>query len=128
MSTALGVPLTLELRTDAVSLTNLPVNDPLVKQIIWNGAPQVRERFNILTPMSSVQPLVTAYEDESWVLWSARGGKAFIFDAFLTDGANPQIQEWAYFNYLVYHLVVRAAGQTPLSFADYPGSPVPHNG
>ena len=30
----------------------LPLNDPLVKQIIWNGAPQVRERSNIMTPMN----------------------------------------------------------------------------
>jgi hypothetical protein len=28
---------------------------------------------------------------------------------------------------LIYHLVVRAAGQAPLSFADYPASPVPHS-
>ncbi len=125
VQTALGVPLTLEPHNDAVSLTDIKVNDPLVKQIIWNGAPQVRERSNILTPMSSVQPLVTAYEDGEWVLWSARGGKAFIFNAFLTDGFNPQIQEWAYYNYLIYHLVERAAGQTPLSFADYPGFPGP---
>jgi len=39
---------------------------------------------------------------------------------------NPQFQEWAYFNYLVYHLTMRASGNTPLSFADYPASPVPH--
>ena len=86
VQTAIGVPLTLEPRNDAVSLTNLPLNDPLIKQIIWNGAPQVRERSNIVTPMSSVQPLVTAYEDGEWVLWSAQGGKAFIFNAFLTNG------------------------------------------
>lgn len=126
VQSVLGVPLTLEPRTNAVSLTNLAVNDPLVQQIIWNGAPQVRERSNILTPMSSVQPLVSAYEDGDWVLWSARGGKAFIFDAYLTGGFNPQIQDWAYYNYLIYHLAVRAGGQTPLSFADYPASPVPH--
>ncbi len=126
VETALGIPLSLEPRKDAVSLTDIKINDPLVKQIIWNGAPQVRERFNIMTPISALQPLVTAYEDGSWVLWSARNGKAFIFNAFLSSGTNPQIQEWAYYNYLIYHLVVRAAGQTPLSFADYPGSPVPH--
>ena len=126
VQTALGIPLTLEPRKDAVSLTDIKVDDPLVKQIIWNGAPQVRERSNIMTPMSSVQPLVSAYEDGEWVLWSARGGKAFIFNAFITDKFNPQIQEWAYYNYLIYHLVMRAAGQTPLSFADYPASPVPH--
>jgi hypothetical protein len=28
---------------------------------------------------------------------------------------------------LVYHLVSQAAGRTPLSFADYPASPVPHS-
>ena len=126
VQTVIGVPLTLQPHQDAVSLTNLPLNDPLVKQIIWNGAPQVRERSEILTPMSSVQPLVSTYENGEWVLWSAHQGKAYIFDAYLTDGANPQIQEWAYYNYLIYHLVERAAGREPLSFADYPGSPVPH--
>jgi O-antigen/teichoic acid export membrane protein len=60
------------------------------------------------------------------MLWSARQGKAYIFNAYLTDGSNPQIQEWAYYNYLIYHLVERAAGREALSFADYPGSPVPH--
>ncbi len=126
VQTALGFPLTLQPHNDAISLTNLPLKDPLVQQIIWNGAPQVRERSDVMTPMSSVQPLVTTYEDGSWVLWSARQGKAYIFNAYLTDGSNPQIQEWAYYNYLIYHLVERAAGREPLSFADYPGSPVPH--
>jgi O-antigen/teichoic acid export membrane protein len=136
VETVSGVPVTLTEKTDAVSLTEIKIDDPLVKQIIWNGAPQVRDRFEVLTPISALQPLVTAYENGSWVLWSANGGKAFIFNAFLTNyvdpqtqktaAYNPQIQEWAYFNYLIYHLVERAAGQTPLSFADYPGSPVPH--
>jgi O-antigen/teichoic acid export membrane protein len=126
VQTALGIPLSLEPRKDAVSLTDIKIKDPLVKQVIWNGAPQVRERSNIMTPISALQPFVTAYEDGEWVLWSARSDKVFIFNPYLTDGFNPQIQEWAYFNYLIYHLTVRAAGQTPLSFADYPGSPVPH--
>ncbi|MBE3066315.1 MAG: hypothetical protein IMZ73_02635 [Chloroflexi bacterium] len=137
VETVSGVPVTLTEKTDAVSLTETKIDDQLVKQIIWNGAPQVRERFEVMTPVSALQPLVTGYEDGSWVLWSANGGKAFIFNAFLTNTIdpqtqktttyNPQIQEWAYFNYLIYHLVERAAGQTPLSFADFPGSPVPHS-
>jgi O-antigen/teichoic acid export membrane protein len=126
VQTALGIPLTLQPHSNAVSLTNLPLKDPLVQQIIWNGAPQVRERSDVMTPISSVQPLVSTYEDGSWMLWSARQGKAYIFNAYLTDGSNPQIQEWAYYNYLIYHLVERAAGREALSFADYPGSPVPH--
>ena len=42
--------------------------------------------------------------------------------------ANPQFQEWTYFNYLVHHLAQRAAGRIPMSFAEYPASPVPHTG
>jgi len=119
-----GVTLTLTPHDDPVSLTAIKLNDPLVTEIIWNGAPQVRERFEVMTPVSSVQPLVAAYEDGEWILWQARTN-IYVFQAFLDD-ANPQIQEWAYFNYLIYHLVERAAGRTPLSFADYPASPVPH--
>ena len=131
-----GIPVTLTEKIDAVSLTEIKIDDPLVKQIIWNGAPQVRERMDVLTPLSSVRPLVTAYESGAWILWAGNQPNIYFFNAYLTNytdpqtqktaAYNPQIQEWAYFNYLIYHLVVRAAGRIPLSFADYPASPVPH--
>ena len=124
VSSLLGIPLTLARHDDAVSITSIPLDDPLVTEIIWNGAPQVRERFEVQTPLSSVQPLVTNYENGEWILWQARLNQ-YVVNAFLDD-VNPQIQEWAYYNYLIYHLVERAAGQTPLSFAAYPISPVPH--
>jgi len=137
VETVSGVPVTLTEKKDAVSLTEIKIDDLLVKQIIWNGAPQVRERIETVTPLSSVQPLVTAYESDAWILWVGNQPKIYFFNAFLTNSIdpqtqktttfNPQIQEWAYFNYLFYHLVERAAGHTPLSFADYPGSPVPHS-
>lgn len=124
VSALLGIPVELTLRDDPVSLTEIKDDDPLVTGIIWNGAPQVRRRYEVVTPVSSVQPLVTAYEDGEWILWQARPGR-FVVNAFL-DGDNPQIQEWAYFNYLIYHLAMRAGGGTPVGFAEYPGSPVPH--
>ncbi len=124
VSKLLGLPVTLQLRKDAVSLTGINVEDPLLTEIAWNSAPQVHDRFNVLTSVSSVQPLVTAYEDGGWILWQA-GQKAFVFNVFLED-INPQIQEWAYYNYLVYQLVECAAGQMPMTFAEYPASPVPH--
>ena len=126
VNAVLQFPVELTKETNAVSLTHIAgLDDPLLKEIIWNGAPQVRERYDIMTPVSAIQPLVTAYETGEWILWSAHGGRTFVFNGFLND-ANPQIQEWAYFNYLIYHMTVRAAGQMPLSFADYPASPVPH--
>ena len=48
------------------------VDDPLLTEIIWNSAPQIRERMNTETPVSSVQPLVIAYEDGEWILWQAQ--------------------------------------------------------
>lgn len=125
-ATLTGIPASLELRDSPLSLTPLAgLEDPLLNEIVWNGAPQIRDRYEIMTPVSAIQPLVIGYEDSSWILWSAHGGRTFIFNAFL-GGRNPQIQEWAYFNYLVYHLVERAAGRSPLSFAEYPVSPIPH--
>jgi O-antigen/teichoic acid export membrane protein len=120
----LNFPVTLTFQDKAASLASLAIDDPLITEIPWNGAPQVRERFATLTPLSSVQPLVTTYEDGQWVLWQARP-QQYIWSAFLEE-YNPQIQEWAYFNYLIYSLVEQAAGQTPAPFADYHASPVPH--
>jgi O-antigen/teichoic acid export membrane protein len=123
----LGIPLSLEARSDPVSLAAIEgLQEPLVSEILWNSAPQVRERTSIVTPISSVQPLVASYPQGDWMLWHDQASRKFIFNAFLDDETNPQIQEWAYFNYLVYALVESAAGRQPLSFADYPGSPVPH--
>ncbi len=125
VSAVCGIPVTLTPRSEPVSPTAFAgVADSLVAEIAWNSAPQVRERFDVRTTVSSIRPLVVAYENGEWLLWQA-GPRIFVFSPFL-ENANPQIQEWAYFNYLIYHLVERAANRQPLSFADYPASPLPH--
>lgn len=127
LETLLGFPVTITRKDDPVSLVSLDeLKDPIEKDIIWNGSPQVRARFHVSTPISSVQPLVRTYEDDEWILWSANNGKTLIFNAFINSQDNTQLQDWAYFNYLIYYLGVRVHGQAPLAFADYPGSPVPH--
>ena len=78
----LGIPIDLEIRDAPVSLTEVPLNDPLTSEIIWNSAPQIRQRAVTITPISAVQPLVTTYEDGSWVLWQARPN-ILVFNAFL---------------------------------------------
>jgi len=123
-----GIPMQLTYQEDPVSLTETGgASDSATTEIVWNSAPQVRARYETVTPLSSVQPLVTNYENGAWYLWRNARGNVFIINAFLGEH-NPQIQEWGYFNYLIYHLVERSAGATPLSFADYPASPVPHEG
>ncbi len=127
VSSLLGFPVRLEKRTDPVSPTDFKgVDDPLLKEIIWNGAPQVHDRFVVSTPILAFQPLVKGYEDGNWILGSARNDREFIFTGFLTDDYNPEIQQWAYFNYMVYQMAWRSAGRAAASFADWPASPVPH--
>ena len=125
-SALLGKPVSLLAADDAVSLTDAEsAIDPLLKEIIWNGAPQVRERWVVDGLEGNSQPLVVAYEDGEAILQEVPG-KGFILSAEISNEANPQIQEWGYFNYLIYHLAARSAGGSPLSFADYPAAPIPH--
>lgn len=111
-----GAAVTLERRDDPVSLTSAPgVSDPVVTEIIWNSAPQIRERFQL--GGGGLEPLAEGFEDGALILGAANvgSGRAFVFTPFLDD-ANPQFQEWAYFNYFIYHLTAQAGGRTPLSF------------
>jgi O-antigen/teichoic acid export membrane protein len=128
LPTLLGTPVTAEPRDEELSLTAAPAGtDPLTTDIIWNSAPQVRER-SLITPLpAGWQPVAQGFEDAEPVLSGGRvgSGQVYLLTVWL-ETTNPQFQDWAYFNYLLYALVGRAGGQTPLSYGDYPGSPVPH--
>ena len=125
-SALLGKTVSLLAADDAVSLTDAEsAIDPLLTEIIWNGAPQVRERWVVDGLESIASPLVVAYEDGEAMLQEIPG-RGFVLSAEISNEANPQIQEWGYFNYLIYHLAARSAGGSPLSFADYPAAPIPH--
>ena len=123
----LGQIETFEHKEDPASLN--PINTSpslLLDQIVWTSAPQVRERFVLNAP--ALQPIVEDYDTHETILGQISNGPGnlFLLTASLENDANSQIQDWAYFNYLVYALVLSAADRTPLSFADYPASPVPH--
>lgn len=127
ISTLLATEVQLQALEEPVSL-NIPegITDPLTEREAWNSAPQIRQRA--LLDGVTLSAMVTSYENQSTLLGSFPVGKgqAYYFAAYLSGDANPQIQEWMYFNYFIYHLAVRAAGETPLTFGNYPGSPVPH--
>ncbi len=128
MSALLGNRVMLERRDDPLSLTTAAgASDPLTQHVVWTSAPQVRERCVLRPEAMALEPVVIGFEDGSLVLGVGQvgGGRAFVLTLFL-DEANPQFQGWAYFNYLIHHLVMQAGGRAPQSFADYPASPVPH--
>jgi O-antigen/teichoic acid export membrane protein len=130
VTSLLGAPVNLQPEGDALSVVAAQgQTDPLLQGIIWNSAPQIRERADIRTSDTSLRPLVIGYEQPVDVLASRKigTGRAYVLSAYL-DNANQSFQEWAYFKYLIYALVMQAGGQTPQSFAAYPNSPVPHAG
>lgn len=127
VSRLLGAPVYLEpAGADALSLSPIKRNgDPLLEQIEWTSAPQVRERLLFRGEKAALDPLVEGFGDASLILGAIPVEDGYLLTPFLGE-ANTQLQAWAYFNYLVYHLVARAGGASPLGYADYGGSPVPH--
>ena len=130
LASLLDEPVVLTLADQAASLSAAPGSaHGLLKDIVWNSAPQVRERMKV--QLAGGQAIVASFESNEPVLWSlprlesSVRGESFMLNAFL-GAENPQLQEWPYFNYLIYNLVTRAAGQQPATFADYGPSPVPH--
>ncbi len=144
LSTLLGGTVQVSEASNTVGLAAVGGADPLMeKNVIWNSAPQIRER-SLLT-MSGSTTLVKAYETGEPVLLETHngGGPTYILTPWLTalcpphppnlggqggSAPNQQLTEWPYFAYLVYHLAARAGGASPSTFADYPLSPVPHAG
>jgi O-antigen/teichoic acid export membrane protein len=126
LNTLLGERVTLEYQQDPLSL-NIPNHtfDPIQADVLWSSSPQIRQRSLLLG--SGLTALVNGYEDDSLILGKVAigSGHIYLLTAFL-DSDNLQFQEWAYFNYLIYHLVESSVQRTSLSFAGYPASPVPH--
>jgi O-antigen/teichoic acid export membrane protein len=126
LNTLLGEGVTLEAQAEPLSL-NIPTKptDSIQEDILWSSSPQIRQRFSLLG--SEFTPLVSGYEDGSLILGkkSLGSGQIYLFTASL-NADNLQFQEWAYFNYLIYHLVESSVHRSPLSFAQYPATPVPH--
>ena len=124
----LGTPVVVQKQDAPLSLTTLKDSQDIIATgIAWNSSPQIHGRTTVTS--TAIGPVVIGFEDQSLVLGMGKvgAGQVFLFTAYLNGTDNPQIQDWPYYNYLIYHLTTRAAGRIPLTFGDYPGSPVPHN-
>jgi O-antigen/teichoic acid export membrane protein len=132
IGTLLGVPVILEPQAEPITLkqrSSLP-GSPL-NQILWNTAPQIRERIRVSAPdggaLQGLEALIIGLESGESLIATASSGQGRLLLVSAQLGAeNKQFNEWGYFNYMIYSLGMQAAGRQPLSFADYPASPVPH--
>lgn len=121
----LGAGIALGRRDDVQTLVQRG-QDPALGGIVWASAPQVRERATF-AGLDDWQVLVLGLPGEEPILArrDRAGCRAFLLAPYL-EPYNLQLREWPYFNYLIYALTASAAGRAPKPFADYPGSPVPH--
>lgn len=123
----LPAPPALSTRSDPRSLQLAPGADEGLQEIAWNSAPQVHRR-SLLQDTPGLRPLVRTVEGDEIVLASGRRGPApaYLLTPWLGEGDNPHLWDWPYAHYLLYHLLQRAAGRAPPSYADWPYAPVPH--
>lgn len=101
--------------------------DALQTAVAWHSAPQIQARTVISNP-NLLLPIVTTSAQEP-VLQRVRGreeAQTFIVGGWFNATSNAEWQNWPYFRYLVYRLIVEAAhSPRVLPFAGYPRSPVP---
>ena len=102
--------------------------DPLQRALAWSSAPELSARTVISNP-NLLLPVVTTRAGVPLVQ-RVRGREqfqAFLVGPWAAAEENAAWVTWPYFNYFIYRLVAEA-GDAPrvLSYANYPGSPVPH--
>jgi len=105
------------------------VEDPIQPAVAWRSAPAIHARTLVNNP-NLLRPILTAGADQG-IIQRVRGREqtqVLIVGGWFAHPSNADWLSWAYFDYLVYHLISDAAatGRT-LSFVDYPHSPTPHH-
>lgn len=102
-------------------------DDPLLSVITWRSAPPIHARTLITNP-NLLEPLVVTSAGEG-LIQRVRGRETtqvYLVGGWMSHPSNTGWIEWPYFDYLVYRLIVQAAGDPrPLSFADFPPAPTP---
>jgi hypothetical protein len=103
------------------------VADPIQDAIAWRSAPEIQARTLITNP--NLLRSVVSTPDGDGVIQRVRGREqtqALIVTAWFSHPSNQAWSSWAYFDYMIYHLIADAANVgRRLSFADYPPSPTP---
>ncbi len=111
----------------SADVESLTTDDPLVSAIPWRTAPPIHAR-TVLTNPNLLEPLIATQVGEG-LIQRVRGREAtqvYLVGGWMGHPSNEDWNEWPYFNYLIYRLIIQAAGDlTPLSFADYPPAPTP---
>jgi O-antigen/teichoic acid export membrane protein len=113
--------------TESVDLSLSDEVDSLQGALAWGSAPELQARTVISNP-NLLKPILVS-DNSTNVLSRLRGKntrQVLIVGPWLESPTNRAWTQWPYFRYMIYRLIADAANiARPLSFADYPLSPVP---
>ncbi len=101
---------------------------PLVRDINWNAFPEVQTFTNVSWQSSSIKVLLKSRDSSDPLIIEANNyvGRLLVMAPWMSTSANRDFELCLYFNYFNYHVVQYLAGQTALSYVEWPYSPVPH--
>jgi len=111
----------------AAEITPGADGDRLQEAVAWSTAPAIAARTLITNPNLLIPVVSTASQEP--VLHRVRGresGQILIMGAWLSDASNAEWQDWPYYRYLIYRMIMDAGNSAAiLDFSDYPVSTVP---
>lgn len=113
---------------EAIWATPPNASGPLVADIDWKAVPNIQVYSSSTSwNASAINVLQTTSETEDPLLLEAKQytGRLIIITPWISSD-NLNFELCLYFNYFNYHVVEYLAGQTALSYLDWPYSPVPH--
>lgn len=110
--------------SEIVALDTLPLPNPdaehdILTNIQWNSVPTIQNYTNINHQGES---LIEA--DGSTLI--SLNNNFLLCSIWLEDELNLEFVQWPYFNYMLYVSIQSLTQQTPVSYAEWPYSPVPH--
>jgi O-antigen/teichoic acid export membrane protein len=132
-SLLVSLGLTTSVTGEVIASKALPVptegnkNHPILRNIEWNSIPTISNYSNI--PLAGLILLETSVDSENpgLPLMSIDNNKHYsVLNIWPDEELNKEFVQWPYFNYFLYVTIQVSIEKSPLKFADWPYSPVPH--
>ncbi len=103
------------------------LSHPLLKQIQWNSIPVITNYSNIaLLGTILVETSSDSINPNLPLISSNNNDKHLMVNIWPNEQLNSEFVQWPYFNYFLFLLLEISTNQSPMNYADWPYSPVPH--
>ncbi|PKN20534.1 MAG: hypothetical protein CVU71_01725 [Deltaproteobacteria bacterium HGW-Deltaproteobacteria-6] len=101
--------------------------DSIVKDVNWKAIPEARTYTNASWRLNAINILLQTPAGAPLLLEAkSHPGRLLIMTPWMSTTDNRDYELSLQYNYINYHILKNLAGQTSLSYTDWPYSPVPH--